>query len=134
MLNAFEIALEAAALGVVFTWGTIFVCQLRLRSLSKRGVVPPSSFQMPGHPYTSIIGLVFLASISVGLAITGWQASPRFWHKTTVLVVAGSYEQAPAPAFHDAARRRRERYKMAAAIRRSRCRVELAAAIGGSMV
>jgi len=85
--NAFEIALEAAALGVVFTWGTIFVCQLRLRSLSNRGVVPPSSFQMPGHPYTSIIGLIFLASIIVGLAITGWQASPHFWHKTTFLVV-----------------------------------------------
>jgi len=70
--NAFEIALEAAALGVVFTWATIFLCQLRLRLLSNRGVVPPSPFQMPGHPYTSVIGLVFLFSIIVGLAITGW--------------------------------------------------------------
>jgi L-asparagine permease len=85
--NAFEIALEAAALGVVFTWATIFLCQLRLRRLSNRGVVPPSAFQMPGHPYTSIIGLVFLFSIVVGLAITGWQSSPHFWEKTTFLVV-----------------------------------------------
>jgi L-asparagine permease len=85
--NAFEVALEAAALGVVFTWGTIFLCQLRLRKLTNRGVIPPSSFQMPGSPYTSIIGLVFLASIVVGLAITGWQSSPDFWDKTTFLVV-----------------------------------------------
>ena len=30
--DAFEIALEAAAIGVVFTWGTIFLCQLRFRA------------------------------------------------------------------------------------------------------
>src|SRR5919199_4446701 len=51
--DAFEIALEAAAIGVIFTWGTIFACQLRLRKLSDRGVIPPSPFKMPGHPYTS---------------------------------------------------------------------------------
>ena len=38
--DAFEIALEAAAIGVLFTWGTIFVCQLRLRKLVNRGVIP----------------------------------------------------------------------------------------------
>jgi L-asparagine permease len=87
MPNAFEVALEAAALGVVFTWGTIFLCQLRLRRLTNRGVIPPSSFQMPGSPYTSIVGLVFLATVVVGLAISGWQSSPEFWDKTTFLVV-----------------------------------------------
>lgn len=38
--DAFEIALEAAAIGVVFTWSTIFLCQLRLRQLTDRGVIP----------------------------------------------------------------------------------------------
>jgi L-asparagine permease len=52
-----------------------------------RGVIEASPFQMPGHPVTSIIGLIFLASIVVGLAITGWQSSPSFWHKTTFIVV-----------------------------------------------
>ena len=85
--DAFETALEAASLGVVFTWATIFLCQIRLRFLSKRGVVKPSSFQMPGSPYTSIVGLVFLGLIIIGLAISGWQASPDFWHKTDFLVV-----------------------------------------------
>ncbi|MCU1650629.1 MAG: L-asparagine permease [Pseudonocardiales bacterium] len=85
--DAFEIALEAAAIGVLFTWATIFLCQLRLRSLVNRGVIPASPFQMPGHPYTSIIGLVFLGLVLIGLAISGWQSSPYFGHKVTFLVV-----------------------------------------------
>src|SRR4051795_3830862 len=85
--DAFEIALEAAAIGVIFTWGTIFVCQIRLRQLTDRGVIPPSTFQMPGSPYTSYIGLAFLALVLVGMAISGWQSSPYFGHKVNFLVV-----------------------------------------------
>jgi L-asparagine permease len=85
--DAFEIALEAAAIGVVFTWGTIFACQIRLRQLTDRGVIPPSSFQAPGSPWTSYVGLVFLGLVIVGLAVSGWQASPYFWHKTSFVVV-----------------------------------------------
>jgi L-asparagine permease len=85
--DAFEIALEAAAIGVLFTWSTIFLCQLKLRRLSDRGVIPPSPFQMPGHPWTSYIGLVFLVLVLVGMAISGWQASPYLSHKVTFLVV-----------------------------------------------
>lgn len=48
--DAFEIALEASAIGVVFTWGTIFICQIRLRQLSDRGVVPASTFARPARP------------------------------------------------------------------------------------
>ena len=85
--DAFEIALEAAAIGVVFTWGTIFACQLRLRKLVNKGVIPASPFQAPGYPWTSYIGLAFLALVIVGLAVSGWQSSPYFWHKTDFLVV-----------------------------------------------
>jgi L-asparagine permease len=85
--DAFEIALEAAAIGVIFTWGTIFACQLRLRQLTDKGVIPPSSFQAPGYPWTSYIGLAFLGLVLVGMAVSGWQASPYFWHKTNFLVV-----------------------------------------------
>jgi len=85
--DAFEIALEAAAIGVLFTWSTIFLCQLKLRRLTDRGVIPPSTFPMPGHPWTSIIGLVFLGLVVVGMAISGWQASPYLSHKVTFLVV-----------------------------------------------
>jgi L-asparagine permease len=85
--DAFELALEAASIGVVFTWGTIFACQLRLRKLVTLGVIPKSKFQAPGHPWTSIIGLAFLALVIVGIAVSGWQASPYFWHKTGFIVV-----------------------------------------------
>src|SRR6476659_7012544 len=85
--DAFEIALEAAAIGVVFTWGTIFVCQLRLRKLVNLGVIPKGKFQAPGYPWTSYIGLAFLALVIVGMAISGWQASPYFWHKTGFIVI-----------------------------------------------
>ncbi len=86
--DAFEIALEAAAIGVVFTWATIFICQIRLRQLSDRGVIPPSAFQAPGSPWTSIAGLLFLGLVVIGMAVAGWQSSPYFWHKTSFLVVA----------------------------------------------
>ena len=85
--NAFETALEAASLGVLFTWGTIFLCQLKLRKLVNRGIIPKSPFQMPGSPYTSYIGLTFLALVVVGMCISGWQSSPNFWDKTDFLVV-----------------------------------------------
>lgn len=85
--DAFEIALEAAAIGVVFTWSTIFLCQLRLRQLVNLGVIPKSPFQMPGYPITSYIGLAFLVFVLFGLAVSGWQSSPDFWHKTNFLVV-----------------------------------------------
>ncbi len=85
--DAFEIALEAAAIGVVFTWATIFLCQLRLRQLVNRGVIPKSDFQAPGYPWTSYVGLAFLALVILGLAVSGWQSSPYFWHKTSFIVV-----------------------------------------------
>ena len=85
--DAFEIALESASIAIVFTWATIFLCQLRLRALVKKGVVPASPFPMPGHPYTSIIGLIFLFLVLVGMAVSGWQSSPYFGHKVDFLVV-----------------------------------------------
>ncbi|GAA1866214.1 amino acid permease [Pseudonocardia ailaonensis] len=85
--DAFETALEAASIGVVFTWASIFLCQIRLRQLSDRGVVPASTFRMPGSPWTSYVGLGFLAFVIAGMAVSGWQSSEAFWHKTDFIVV-----------------------------------------------
>jgi L-asparagine permease len=85
--DAFEIALEAAAIGVVFTWATIFLSQLRFRRLVNLGVLPASKFPAPGYPWTSYVGLAFLVFVLVGMAISGWQSSPYFWHKISFIVV-----------------------------------------------
>ena len=85
--DAFEIALEATAIMIVFTWSTIFVCQIRLRRLINKGVIPATPFPAPGSPWTSILGLAFLMFVLIGIGITGWQSSPDFWHKTSFLVL-----------------------------------------------
>ncbi|MDO5744741.1 MAG: amino acid permease [Micrococcaceae bacterium] len=58
---AFDLALNTASIGVLFTWAAIFACQLMLRK--KRGKV--SSLPMPGSPYTSWAGLLALGGITV---------------------------------------------------------------------
>ena len=85
--DAFEIAIETTAICILFTWATIFLCQLRLRRLSDRGVIPASPFRMPGSPWTGYFGLAFLVLVLVGIAVSGWQSSPYFWHKTGFVVV-----------------------------------------------
>lgn len=85
--NAFEIALEAAAIGILFAWATIFLGQLRFRKLVNLGILQESPFPMPGYPYTGYAGLAFLMLVVIGMGISGWQSSPSFWHKTDFIVV-----------------------------------------------
>ena len=58
---AFDLALNTASIGVLFTWASIFGCQLMLRK--KKGAV--SSLPMPGSPITGWIGLISLLVITV---------------------------------------------------------------------
>ncbi len=58
---AFDLALNTASIGVLFTWATIFSCQIMLRK--KKGNV--SKLPMSGSPYTSWVGLVALLAITV---------------------------------------------------------------------
>lgn len=67
--DAFEIALETAAVGVVWTWCTIFACQIALRRKVNRGEVESSGFQMPGYPVTSWFGIISLVGIIAIMAI-----------------------------------------------------------------
>jgi L-asparagine permease len=59
--HAFDLALNSASIGVIFTWGSIFASQIALRQ--KKGRV--SSLPMPGAPWTSWAGLVALLAITV---------------------------------------------------------------------
>ncbi len=61
--EAFEIALETAAVGIIWTWGSIFACQIALRRKINRGEVEATNFPMPGAPFTSWLGLAMLAGI-----------------------------------------------------------------------
>lgn len=63
--QAFELALNCAALGIIWTWGTIFACQMAYRRKVRRGELPGSEFPMPGAPVTPIIGLAALVFIVV---------------------------------------------------------------------
>lgn len=58
---AFDLALNTASIGVLFTWASIFACQIMLRR--KKGKI--SKLPMSGSPYTSWAGLVALAIITV---------------------------------------------------------------------
>lgn len=63
--RAFDIATSLASLGVLSTWITIIVCQMRLRAMALRGQVARPSYRMPGAPATSLISLALLALVIV---------------------------------------------------------------------
>ncbi|WP_145042712.1 amino acid permease [Mycobacteroides abscessus] len=61
--RAFETALDVAALGILASWATIVICQLRLYQWSRHGILKRGKFQMPGAPYTGYATVVFLIAV-----------------------------------------------------------------------
>lgn len=61
--RAFDIATALASLGVLATWVTILVCQMRLRAAAERGELSRPSFRMIGSPATNLISLAVLALV-----------------------------------------------------------------------
>lgn len=66
--EAFEIVLNVAALGIISTWATIVLCQLKFYSLTQQGVLRRPSFKMFGAPYTGYFSLAFLLLVLVLMA------------------------------------------------------------------
>ncbi len=66
--EAFEIALNLAALGIICAWGVIVLCQLKLWHLSRQGKMQRPDFSMFGAPYTGMLTLVFLFGVLVLMA------------------------------------------------------------------
>ena len=60
--------LNAAAIGIVSSWGMIVLCQLRLLAWSKKGLIARPAFRMMGAPYTGYLTLVFLVGVLVLMA------------------------------------------------------------------
>src|SRR3954454_673035 len=67
--QAFEIVLNMSALGIIASWATIVLCQLKLLSWSKKGILERPSFRMVGAPYTGWATLVFLLAVLVLMAL-----------------------------------------------------------------
>jgi L-asparagine permease len=63
--EAFNIALDLSALGIIASWATIVICQIRLYRLSQMGILERPSFRLFGTPYTSYATLAFLAAVTV---------------------------------------------------------------------
>jgi L-asparagine permease len=66
--EAFEIAINIAALGIITAWGTIVLCQLKLWYLARNGVMQRPDFRMFGAPFTGVLTLAFLAGVILLMA------------------------------------------------------------------
>jgi L-asparagine permease len=85
--EAFDIAIAIASLGVVATWATIIICQLRLRSSALRGEIERPSYQMPWAPYSNWATLGFLALVLVLMAFAGTAERVAFWSIPALVAV-----------------------------------------------
>ena len=63
--EAFEIVLNVASLGIIAAWGTIILCQIRLKQWADRGLLQRPTFRMIGAPFTSYLTLAFLVGVLV---------------------------------------------------------------------
>ncbi|WP_189259823.1 amino acid permease [Lentzea flava] len=78
--EAFDIAIAIASLGVVSTWATLIICQMRLRQKALKGEIERPSYRMPGAPYTSWLTLAFLALVIGQMAFSDGEAERiAFW-------------------------------------------------------
>jgi L-asparagine permease len=62
---AFEIVLNVSALGIVSSWGTIVLCQMKLKRMADAGQLQRPSFRLFGAPFTSWLTLAFLVAVLV---------------------------------------------------------------------
>lgn len=63
--RVFEMVLNMSAIGIIGTWAFILLCQLRLRQEINAGRIAPTTFPMPGAPFTNWLTLGFLAFVLV---------------------------------------------------------------------
>jgi L-asparagine permease len=82
--QAFEIVLNMAALGIIASWGTIVLCQLRLVKMANAGIMQRPRFRMPFTPYSGYLTLVFLAGV---LVLMAFDAPIGTWTIGTLVVV-----------------------------------------------
>ncbi|ANW63713.1 L-asparagine permease [Mycobacterium sp. djl-10] len=79
--EAFNIALDLSALGIISTWGMIVACQIQLHRWEKKGILTRPSFRMPLSPYTSYATLIFLAAVTVLMCYE------NYWNAVALAVI-----------------------------------------------
>jgi L-asparagine permease len=79
--EAFNIALDLSALGIISTWGMIMLCQIQLYRWEKKGLLTRPKFRLPLTPYTSYATLVFLA------AVTALMCYENYWNAVALAII-----------------------------------------------
>lgn len=79
--EAFNIALDLSALGIIFTWGMIMACQIQLYRWEQKGILERPKFRLPGTPYTSYATIVFL------VAVTALMCYENYWNLIAIVVI-----------------------------------------------
>lgn len=79
--EAFNIALDLSALGIIASWAAIVVCQIQLYRWARRGILQRPVFRLPGTPYTGYATLVFLAAVTVLMCYD------NYWNLVALVVV-----------------------------------------------
>jgi L-asparagine permease len=82
--EAFEIVLNMAALGIIASWATIVLCQLRFVKMTKAGLMQRPKFRMPFTPYSGYLTLAFLAAV---LVLMAFDAPIGTWTVGTLVVL-----------------------------------------------
>lgn len=78
--EAFNIALDLSALGIISTWAMIVLCQIQLYRWEQKGILERPSFRLWGTPYTSYATLIFLGAVVVLMC---WE---NYWNLIAILV------------------------------------------------
>ncbi|HWC82343.1 MAG TPA: amino acid permease [Pseudonocardiaceae bacterium] len=63
--EAFEIALNFSALGILGMWTMIMVCNLALQRKAKQGLIQRPEYRLPGAPFTNYLTMAFLLLVFV---------------------------------------------------------------------
>jgi L-asparagine permease len=79
--EAFNIALDLSALGIIASWGTIVICQIQLYRWSQKGILSRPAFRLWGTPYTSYATLAFL------VGVTGLMCYENYWNLIALVVI-----------------------------------------------
>jgi L-asparagine permease len=61
--DAFEIALNFSALGIIGMWVMIMLCNLALQRRARDGLLPRPEYRLPGAPFTNYLTMAFLVVV-----------------------------------------------------------------------